>query len=427
MDYVQFIHADKLDEEYVRIYTNEEGMVDDRRFNWLCRNMKNHVLAHSRKTIDAAFDDKVLLSTAFGIELESYITAREMLLLRASMPVSGRITFKRLDLFQLTDAQREAYLMGSAMIGFSNLREHGEKCRHLCDALEANLAHKKNWTSVTPEAADELADAWVKRLARQKLETTGAFGIVEELEGGLTLVKLLDEDAYKAEGALMHHCVASYWGGRSTIYSLREGTTRLVTIEINAYDEIVQARGPANAPPTDEQAKVLAGIYERHGWKKQAILGFRGLRGLRLDDIEGIRGPRGLQGFVGRVEAPSIHRHGFGEVFNAPQMIHLAEGVYVLDALTVRSNDIEVTYQVVAQESTVEWVHGRVRVTATVHGAVRVNGLDLGGTRIVRHGVEALLTNLEIIAHMEDLREPHRSRLTFEIPAHELQRFYQGN
>lgn len=424
MDYVQFINAEKLDEEYLRISTNDAGLVDARRFTWLSRNMKNRVLSHSHKLVDAELEGKTLLSSTFDIELECYVTARDLMVIKACRTSSSRFNYKRLDLFRLTDQQREAFLMGAAMIGFANLAEHGEKCRHLCDALEANLAHKKNWTSVTPEAADEIADAWVKRLARQKLETAGTFEVVEELDGGLTLVKLLDQDAYKAEGALMHHCVATYWGGRSSIYSLREGTTRLVTIEIDAEGQIVQARGPSNAAPTEDQAKVLAGVYERHGWKPRPRISFGDIRGLHNGALRAdvmLHGPRGDQGFVGVANPyPSL----LADMRNAPT-IHLAEGLYVLDVLTVRDRHIDTTFQVIGQESNVEWAHGNVRVTATVHGAVRCHAL--GEARVVRHGVEALLTDLEIFAQMEDTREPYRSRLTFEIPAHQMQRFYQGN
>ena len=51
--------------------------------------------------------------------------------------------------------------------------------------------------------------------------------------GGLSFVALQTGKALRAEGAAMHHCVASYWrnvvNGKSRIYSIRENGRRVAT------------------------------------------------------------------------------------------------------------------------------------------------------------------------------------------------------
>ena len=54
--------------------------------------------------------------------------------------------------------------------------------------------------------------------------------------GGLSFVALQTGKALHAEGAAMHHCVASYWqnvvDGKSRIYSIRENGSRVATLEV---------------------------------------------------------------------------------------------------------------------------------------------------------------------------------------------------
>ena len=54
--------------------------------------------------------------------------------------------------------------------------------------------------------------------------------------GDLSFVALQTGKALRAEGAAMHHCVASYWqnvvNGRSRIYSILENGSRVATLEL---------------------------------------------------------------------------------------------------------------------------------------------------------------------------------------------------
>jgi len=69
--------------------------------------------------------------------------------------------------------------------------------------------------------------------------------------GGLSFVALQTRKALRAEGAAMHHCVASYWrnlvNGRSRIYSILENGRRVATLEVTG--RLTQYKGP-NATAT---------------------------------------------------------------------------------------------------------------------------------------------------------------------------------
>jgi len=69
--------------------------------------------------------------------------------------------------------------------------------------------------------------------------------------GDLTFVALQTGKALCAEGAAMHHCVASYWqnvvNGRSRIYSILENGRRVATLEVTG--RLTQYKGP-NATAT---------------------------------------------------------------------------------------------------------------------------------------------------------------------------------
>jgi hypothetical protein len=55
--------------------------------------------------------------------------------------------------------------------------------------------------------------------------------------GSLSFIALQTGKALQAEGAAMHHCVASYWGDvvdGSRIYSILENGSRVATLELTS-------------------------------------------------------------------------------------------------------------------------------------------------------------------------------------------------
>ena len=69
--------------------------------------------------------------------------------------------------------------------------------------------------------------------------------------GGLSFVALQTGKALQAEGAAMHHCVASYWEnvaeGKSRVYSIRENGRRVATLEVTG--RLTQYKGSNGALP----------------------------------------------------------------------------------------------------------------------------------------------------------------------------------
>lgn len=105
-------------------------------------------------------------------------------------------------------------------------------------SIEEALHNSKRWTN-----------ALVKR-GNNIIETEEDIKIIKDLGNGLELVKLLSEDAYKREGAMMRHCAASYYTNESCyIYSIRDSKNQShCTLEIlrNKDGGINQIKGKGN-------------------------------------------------------------------------------------------------------------------------------------------------------------------------------------
>lgn len=81
-----------------------------------------------------------------------------------------------------------------------------------------------------------------------------------------TISQLVNSRELMDEGRAMHHCVASYVGscmsGRSSIWSVKliegfEKPVRLVTVEVNSRNQIVQIRGKCNALPLAKTQQII--------------------------------------------------------------------------------------------------------------------------------------------------------------------------
>jgi hypothetical protein len=93
--------------------------------------------------------------------------------------------------------------------------------------------------------------------------------------GGLSFVALQTEKALHAEGAAMHHCVASYWEnvveGESRIYSIRENRSRVATLELTSW--LTQYKGP-----NDILTVSARGIGQRRRYGVHQLVGPRNSR-----------------------------------------------------------------------------------------------------------------------------------------------------
>ena len=96
--------------------------------------------------------------------------------------------------------------------------------------------------------------------------------------GGLSFVALQTGKALHAEGAAMHHCVATYWqnvvDSRSRIYSILENGNRVATLELTigpiqsqrdratSRYQVRQLVGACNSRPAPEVAKAVGTFVE---------------------------------------------------------------------------------------------------------------------------------------------------------------------
>lgn len=88
-----------------------------------------------------------------------------------------------------------------------------------------------------------------------------------------SISQILDSKTLGREGSAMHHCVYSYQekciSGACSIWSLRRGGERALTVEMDADGRLVQVRGYANRLARPEETKVL------RAWASENGLAFR--------------------------------------------------------------------------------------------------------------------------------------------------------
>jgi len=100
--------------------------------------------------------------------------------------------------------------------------EQQDEIEHIIDFLSQT---NKNIAGMSYEHAKENAELWSK--AQQKKgrgikENKEDTEVVLDFKDGFKIVKLIGENAYKREGVIMRHCVASYFDKGRKIYSLRD-------------------------------------------------------------------------------------------------------------------------------------------------------------------------------------------------------------
>ena len=155
--------------------------------------------------------------------------------------------------------------------------------RHMTDFVRAN-PDKFNplWTRERARAEEQ---KWHADLAvAQVVERTGVpFDTVIDYaplpllweHGGLSFVALQTGKAVHAEGAAMHHCLASYWQnvaeGKSRIYSIRENGSRVATLELTSW--LTQDK-----KPNDTWTASARGTGQRRRYGRKQLVGLRNSR-----------------------------------------------------------------------------------------------------------------------------------------------------
>lgn len=133
-----------------------------------------------------------------------------------------------------------------------NSAEASHRIQHFMEAVIAK--EQTNNLALTLRHAEKLAEAWVAELVSAAELREGQIELVGTLaveDTACSLYRLLDKQAVKREGKLMHHCVGSYTPSDTChLYSLRHPSgNSIATVEVRAGPSpyIGQVKGPSNA------------------------------------------------------------------------------------------------------------------------------------------------------------------------------------
>ena len=146
--------------------------------------------------------------------------------------------------------------------GSKNL-ENQTEIEHIIDYLVSDEAPKR-LKKMSYEEAKKNTDKWNKSLIKkgneiQELEND--IEIIKDFEDGFKIVKLVGENAFKREGYLMRHCVASYFGKDTKVYSLRDDKN----MPHCTMEENQQIKGKGNGSINPNYIKYIVAFLEEIG------------------------------------------------------------------------------------------------------------------------------------------------------------------
>ncbi len=160
-----------------------------------------------------------------------------------------------------------------------------EEVEHILDYM---VATGDKISKMSYKEAKSNADKWMK--AQQKkgngiIELPEDTEVVLDFKDGFKIVKLVGENAYKREGFLMSHCVASYFGRDVEIYSLRDkDNIPHATME---KDQQIKGKGNGDIHPKyiDYVVKFLEHVGMTVGDSEMKHLGYVNIESI-IDDID---------------------------------------------------------------------------------------------------------------------------------------------
>lgn len=305
--------------------------------NWLNRNLRNHLQRKISEGLTGT-SGSIGVSRAtncVGLAHHVGLTPRDAML-HTNRGMS--ISYRTLDMYGIDAKLRQHYEYGGILYAWdeATFAEHRQQLDHLYEAMVATQK-RPDFSVITVEQAHKIAEDWVAELNRRAVESGGTTEVKwswtarctsptivtdenfdkppteKETTEQWEVHLLLDQPAYQAEGQSMAHCVATYWGKKCKIYSLRCDGVRKATLEINddnlSYSGgktvCTQIRGERNARPEQHVLDIANRFLEHINCTKPSAI----TTGL-------------LQGEIGRM-------HGVNIVANNHQMqlSNLANGI----------------------------------------------------------------------------------------------------
>ena len=157
----------------------------------------------------------------------------------------------------LSQTNKEEVKMWIQTVLIAYLKKESEnqgEIEHIIDYLNSPQAPKR-LVRMSYDQAKASTDKWLKAMVKRGdniIETDEDVKIILKSKStGYRLVKLIGENAFKREGFLMKHCVASYANKTDTeVYSLRDSNNNPhCTIEVQQKNgQIAQIKGKGNGP-----------------------------------------------------------------------------------------------------------------------------------------------------------------------------------
>lgn len=273
--------------------------------HWLNRNLRNHL----QRNVTAAYTANALRTNNWqttvnllGLTHQIGLTPRDAMLVATR---GSTLSYCSLDMYGIDPKLRQHYEYGGILYSWSetSFSEHRQQLDHLYEAMVATQK-RPDFSVITVEQAHKIAEDWVAELNRRAVESGGTTEVkwswtarctsptivtdenfdkppteketTEQWEAHL----LLDQPSYQAEGQDMAHCVATYWGKKCKIYSLRCDGIRKATIEVNednlSYSGgklvCTQIRGQRNARPEQHVLDIAYRFLEHIGCSKPSAM-----------------------------------------------------------------------------------------------------------------------------------------------------------
>ena len=146
--------------------------------------------------------------------------------------------------------------------------ENHTEIDHIIDYLSSNEAPKR-LRKMSYNEANRKATEWTNLMIKKAAEVCETEEDVEvelSFENGFRLVKLVGENAFKREGFLMSHCVGSYFGKSSKVYSLRDGNNKPhCTVEVTGDKHVQQIKGKGNGSIHPKYVDMIIKTLEHFG------------------------------------------------------------------------------------------------------------------------------------------------------------------
>ena len=168
--------------------------------------------------------------------------------------------------------------------------ENVSEIEHAIDYLNSADAPKR-LRKMSYREAIEASKRWLKTQIKKGSDLEEVedvdFEVVLDFNDGFKLVLLKSELAYKREGFLMGHCVASFFGRDSKVYSLRD-SRNMPHCTMNLAGTFDQCKGKGNGPVHVKYVKYILDSLEHFGVdikpREMSYLGYMYLDGSGYSD-----------------------------------------------------------------------------------------------------------------------------------------------